>query len=217
LLTLPAAVALAVIPVPIISILFERGAFRPSDTLPTAWALSAFAVGLPAFVLAKVLSPAYFAREDTKTPMKYATVNMVVNVVLSIALFFVFKAQGWMPHVGIAVATTVAGWVNAFQLWWTLRKRGEFQADARLLRTLPMILLSSALMGGVLYVLAGPYALGPWLTQSNLAIRVGALALLIGGGMLSYGAFVFGTGIFTLAQLKGLRRNRSKKSVDVEG
>ena len=210
LLTLPAAVALAVVPTPLISVLFERGAFTPADTAPTAWALSAFAVGLPAFVLAKVLSPAYFAREDTRTPMRYATVNMIINVVLSIALFFAFKAQGWMPHLGIAVATTTAGWVNALQLWWTLRERGEFHADGRLLRTLPLMLLSSGLMGVVLYGLAA--LLTPWLASgAPLLIRVSALGGLVGAGLVSYGAFVFGTGIFTVAQLRGLKGRRGKK------
>ena len=134
---------------------------------------------------------------------------MIVNVVLSIALFFYCKAQGWMPHLGIAVATTAAGWINTLQLWWTLRKRGEFIFDRRLMRTLPMILLSSALMGVVLYALAG--VLAPWLDRSNvLLVRVSALGALVTAGLVSYAVFVFGTGIFTLAQLKGLRRRRGK-------
>lgn len=213
LLTLPAAVALAVVPVPIIAVLFERGAFHASSTVPTAWALAAYAVGLPAFVLSKVFSPAYFAREDTKTPMYYATVNMIVNVVLSLALFFYFSAKGWMPHLGIAIATTVAGWINALQLWWTLRKRGEFRADGRLLKTLPLILLSSALMGAVLYFLAG--ALAPWLAEGTpTLIRVAALGALVASGLISYAAFVFATGIFSISQLKALRRRRGRKTED---
>ena len=215
LLTLPAAVALAVVPVPIISVLFERGAFTPADTVPTAWALAAFAVGLPAFVLAKVLSPAYFAREDTRTPMLYATVNMIINVVLSVALFFWFKAQGWMPHLGIAVATTVAGWINAIQLWWTLHRRGEFHADARLLRTVPLIILSSVVMGGVLYGLGE--VLKPWLTSGNVWVRVAALGGLVSAGLVSYAVLVFGTGIFKVSQLNGLRQKRGQAAVDVEG
>ncbi len=213
LLTLPAAVALAIIPGPIISVLFERGAFTAADTVPTAMALAAFAVGLPAFVLARVLSPAYFAREDTKTPMVYATINMVINVLLSVALFFVFKSYGWMPHVGIAIATTTAGWINALQLWWTLRQRGDFVADTRFARTLPMIILSSALMGAVLYAAQG--ALAPYLAASHgLGVRVGALMALVGAGLLSYAAFVFGTGIFTIAELKGLRRKTGTRPPD---
>ena len=80
-LTLPAAVALFVIPGPIITVLFERGAFTAADTAATAPALAAYAAGLPAFVAIKVLQPAYFAREDTRTPMWYGGISMVVNVV----------------------------------------------------------------------------------------------------------------------------------------
>jgi putative peptidoglycan lipid II flippase len=210
LLTLPAAVALAVVPGPIISVLFERGAFTAADTGPTALALAAFAVGLPAFVLNKVLSPAYFAREDTRTPMRYAIVNMVVNVALSVALFFWFKAQGWMPHLGIAVATSIAGWINALQLWWELRRRGEFAADARLIRTLPMIVLSSVVMGVVLWY--GVDLLGPWLARSNvLLVRVGALAALVTLGLASYAVLIFGTGVFSVGALKGLLRGKRRE------
>ena len=207
LLTLPAAAALAIVPVPIISVLFERGAFTAADTLPTAYALAAYAAGLPAFVLAKVFAPAYFAREDTHTPMVFATVNMIVNVALSVALYFAFKAQGWMPHLGIAIATTAAGWINAFQLWWTLRQRGEFVADNRLLRTVPMIILSCFGMAAVLWIMAG--VLAPYVPRANpLPIRIGALALLVGSGLVAYAAMVLGTGIFTLAQIKSLMRRR---------
>ena len=80
-LTLPAAVALLVIPAPIIAVLFQRGAFTAADTAATAPALAAYAVGLPAFVAIKVLQPGFFAREDTRTPMWYGVVSMVVNVV----------------------------------------------------------------------------------------------------------------------------------------
>ena len=209
LLTLPAAMALVVVPVPIIAVLFERGAFTPADTLPTALALAFYALGLPAFVLAKVFAPAYFAREDTRTPMIFATINMLVNVVLSVVLYIAFKANGWMPHLGIAIATSLAGWINALQLWWTLRKRGEFNADARLLRTLPMIVLSSAGMGLVLWKLA--QVLGPNFAHGNpLSIRAGALALLIGSGLAAYAAMVFGTGIFTLGQLRNLAQRRRR-------
>ncbi|WP_346912146.1 lipid II flippase MurJ [uncultured Roseibium sp.] len=90
-LTLPAAVALAVIPREIVSVLFQRGKFDAVAVEGTAMALAAFAFGLPAFVLNKVFSPGYFAREDTKTPMWFAAIGMVVNVALSVALFPLFK------------------------------------------------------------------------------------------------------------------------------
>jgi putative peptidoglycan lipid II flippase len=206
-LTLPAAVALAVVPVPIISVLFERGAFTAAATWPTALALAAFAAGLPAFVLARVLSPAYFAREDTRTPMRYAIVNMAVNVVLAAVLFFTFNAVGFMPHVGIAIATTVAGWINTLQLWWTLHRRGDFKADARLRRTLPLILLSSALMGAVLWGTHG--LLAPWLAAGqSTAVRFAALAVLVGAGIGTYAVLLVVTGVFQLADLRKLVRQR---------
>ena len=138
LLTLPASVALFVVPGPIIQVLFERGAFTAADTEATALALAAFAWGLPAFVMIKVFSPAFFAREDTKTPMYYAGAGLVVNVALSLALFPFFG------HVGIAVATTISGWVNALLLLGTLYRRGFFATDAALRRRGPKILLSAS-------------------------------------------------------------------------
>lgn len=209
-LTLPAAVALAIVPAPIISVLFERGAFTPADTLPTALALAAFAAGLPAFVLARVLSPAYFAREDTKTPMRYATINMVLNVALSVALFFFFKAQGWMPHVGIAIATTVAGWVNAIQLWVTLARRGDFKFDGQLSRSLPLILFASLAMGGILWWVAS--MLAPWLQSGQpLGVRVSALAALVFSGLAIYGALIVATGVLNIGQIREMMRRKKEE------
>ena len=94
LLTIPAALALAVIPYDIIRVLFERGAFKPADTAATAAVLAMFALGLPAFVMIKVFSPAYFAREDTTTPMRYAAISLTANTIGSIVLFFLLRELG---------------------------------------------------------------------------------------------------------------------------
>ncbi len=158
LLTLPAAVALAVAPTAIVQGLFQRGAFTAADTPPTAYALAIFALGLPAFVMIKVFSPAYFAREDTATPMRYAVISLTANTLGSIALFFLFRNLGLMPHLGIAVATTLGGWLNAGLLYGTLVQRGHFVADARLKRALWLILASSLVMG-----------LGVWAADAYLA------------------------------------------------
>jgi putative peptidoglycan lipid II flippase len=194
LLTLPAAVALAVVPLPIIRVLFERGAFMAADSPPTAWALSAFAFGLPAFVLNKVLSPAYFARSDTRTPMNFALVNLLVNAAGSIALFFILKAYGYLPHVGIAIATTIAAWLNVGQLWRELAKRGHFIADAQLARNLPRVLIASLLMGGAVWAL--DQWLAPYFLRANgVLIQFAALGLLVGGGLLAYAIAVLALGI----------------------
>ncbi|MEO1205181.1 MAG: murein biosynthesis integral membrane protein MurJ [Pseudomonadota bacterium] len=202
LLTLPAAVALGLAATPIISVLFERGAFEASDTAATAQALAAFSIGLPAFVLIKVLQPAFFAREDTKTPMRFAGVNLVVNVIGSLGLFIAFQHLGWMPHVGIALATSIAAWVNTVLLWGALVRNGDFLLDARLARNLPFIILASLAMGAAL-VFALPY-LAHYLEQSqSLLIRIAALGVMVVGGA---GIFFLLTALLGVLRPSMLRR-----------
>jgi putative peptidoglycan lipid II flippase len=196
LLTVPAAVALAVVPTPIVTVLFERGAYTAADTPATAGALALFAVGLPAFVMIKVFSPAFFAREDTRTPMRYAAISLTANTAGSIALFFLFREVGLMPHFGIAVATSIGGWLNAGLLWSSLARHGHFKTDARLERAFPLILLSSVGMGAALILLAA--YLGPWFAATNgLLVQTGAL-----GALVAVGAAVY----FLIAQVTGVAR-----------
>jgi putative peptidoglycan lipid II flippase len=205
LLTVPAAVALVVVPSEIVRGLFERGAFTPADTPATAYALAIFALGLPSFVLIKVFSPAYFAREDTATPMRYATASLTANTLLSVALFFGFRALGVMPHLGIAAATTLGGWLNAWLLYRTLLARGHFVADARLKRSLPLIVLSSLVMGAVLFWTAG--ALKAWLaTGTGIVTRFVALAVLVSAGLAAYALVAAATGALPLRSWRALLR-----------
>ena len=207
LLTLPAAVALAIVPLPIIRVLFERGAFTADASPPTAWALSAFAFGLPAFVLNKVLSPAYFAREDTRTPMNFALVNLFVNAAGSIGLFFLLRHFGFMPHVGIAIATTLAAWLNVGQLWRELRLRGHYQADDRLERNLPRILIASAAMGFAVWLLS--LWLDPYFARaSGVLVQVGAMALLVGFGLTVYALAAMALGVVNVSLLRRRLRRR---------
>lgn len=205
LLTIPAALALAIIPHEIVRVLFERGAFSAYDTHATATVLAVFALGLPAFVLIKVFSPAYFAREDTKTPMRYAAISLTANTIGSIALFFLFRKLGWMPHLGIAIATALGGWLNALLLWSTLKARGDFVGDARLRRNLPLIGLASVAMGAVLYWAARAFA--PEL-RSGHGILADALALaaLVSLGMAIFAAMILATGVMSPAQFKRFTR-----------
>lgn len=142
-LTLPATVALMVIPWPIIVVLFEHGAFDRAGADATALALMAFATGLPAYVLVKVLQPGFFAREDTLTPLKMAVVTVVANIGLSLALF------GPLGHIGIALATSLAAWLNMALLATGLFSRGFLTLDARLKARLPRIVLASLLRKSV--------------------------------------------------------------------
>ena len=202
LLTVPAAVALLVMAEPIIRVLFERGAFGPPDTVATARALAAFAIGLPAFVLIKVLQPGFFAREDTKTPMRYAALNLVLNAGGSLALFFAFKAAGWMPHVGIALATSLAAWVNAAMLWGTLKLRGDFVVDPRLARNLPLIGLASVLMGSRCLRHGHRSRSRCCTRRSGLAVQAAALAAIVAVGVAVFAGVIIGTGVMSTAQLK---------------
>lgn len=208
LLTVPSAVALALVPGPIISVLFERGAFHASDTRAVSAALAIFALGLPAFVLQKVFQPGYFAREDTRTPMRFTAWSLGVNTAGAIALFYLFPSLGLSSHLGIAVATAVGGWLNALLLYRGLARRGHFQSDARLRRTLPMIGLSSVVMGLVL--VAATLALSPWLAVGNaLVVRAGGLAALVALGAAAYFAAALLTGGLGIGMVKRLIARRS--------
>lgn len=195
LLTLPAAAALIAIPGPIIQVLFERGAFSAADTSAVAAALAAFAAGLPAFVLIKVFLPGFFAREDTRTPMIYAGIGMLVNVAGSLMLFFS------IGHVGIAIATSLSGWINAILLGITLLRRGHFAADKALRRRAPLLFLSSLMMGAALWAAAaGLHQL--FAPGNGLTVQVLALAALVSGGMALYAGAAQLTGAMTFAALR---------------
>jgi putative peptidoglycan lipid II flippase len=198
LLTLPAAVALALLATPILAVLFQRGAFDATDTQATAAALTAYAAGLPAFVLVKVLAPAFFARQDTATPVKVAVVAMASNLCLTLAL------MQFLAHVGIALATTVAGWVNALSLLVLLIRRRHFRFDARARRNLPRIATAALGMGAVLVLLR------IWLTPALAAlplVRIAALAALVGGGLASFALFALALGVADWREMWGrLRR-----------
>ncbi len=194
-LTIPAALALMAIPLPVVQVLFERGAFHFADTQATAAALAAFAAGLPAFVLIKVFSPAFFAREDTKTPMIFAAVSVGLNIALAIALFF------WIRHVGIALATTVASWVNALLLGRTLSARGYWLLDEPTRRNLPRILVAALLMGALL--LAANTWLADWFTPGvPFAWRALLLAAMVLGGAAVYLGLSWMLGVLTKQMLR---------------
>ncbi len=198
LLTLPAAVALALLATPILSVLFQRGAFGAADTAATAAALAAYATGLPAFVLVRVLAPGFFARHDTATPVKVALAAMATNLGLTLIL------MQFLAHVGIALATTAAGWVNALTLLGLLIRRGHFHFDRRFRRTLPRVAIAALGMGIVLILLR--VALAPALAGPPAA-RVGALAGLVCAGMATFAALALALGIANLRDLLGrLRR-----------
>ena len=201
LLTLPAALALFLVPGPIISGLFERGAFDAAASAATAPALAAFALGLPGFVLIKVFSPGFFAREDTKTPMTFAAVNAVLNIALSLTLF------PFLAHVGIAIATAIAGTVNAALLGITLHRRGHFRLDPMLVSRMTRGLAATAAMGAVLVAIAWGWqaVLGD---PDDQASRLGLLVALVASGLSVFAVSAVGTGAIDRTQLRRALRAR---------
>ena len=176
------------------------GAFTAADTAATAAALAIFAAGLPAFVLIKVFSPAYFAREDTKTPMMFAGISLTLNTVASAVLFFAFREAGWMPHLGIAVASVFGGWLNAGLLMWGLGARGHFKPDTQITRAIPKMVVASAVMGGALWLAA--YHLQPYLDRaSGIITQLLTLSLLVATGAAVFFVLCHLTGAARLSQL----------------
>lgn len=193
-LTLPAAFAIAVIAEPMVRTLFERGEFTADDTTQTARALVVYAFGLPAFVLQKILQPLYFAREDTRTPFRYALWSMVVNAVVA------FGLMPWLGFLAAALGTTVAAWIMVGQLWWGTHVMGDAaRADARLRRKAPLIVLSSALMAGALWLMMG------WLDRAGIG-QVAGLAILVFGGAAIYFTLSFVTRAYRLSDLRSAVR-----------
>src|SRR5439155_13677077 len=155
----------------ILAVLFQRGAFGPADTAATAAALAAYAAGLPAFVLIKVLAPAFFARHDTATPVKVAVMTMAINLALTLIL------MQFLAHVGIALATTTAGWLNALMLLAVLIRRRHFAFDRRARRNLPRVGAAALGMGVILAglrIALAPMFSAPFMLQ--VAILVGLVS-----------------------------------------
>ena len=193
LLTVPAAVALIIIPLSLISVIFERGAFTNLDTISTSQALAIYGLGLPAFVLQKVLQPLFFAREDTRSPFIFALLAMFLNVSLAICLSF------YVGFLAAAIGTSISSWVMIFLLWNGCKKMGDSsRIDARLKRNLPFIILSSILMGMVIYIVQ--YFLNNSLHTPN--IRYLMLTILIFSGIISYLFFI---NLFGIIPKQGLR------------
>jgi putative peptidoglycan lipid II flippase len=199
LLTLPAAAALAILAYPILAVLFERGAFGSTEASATAAALAAYAAGLPAFVLVKVLAPGFFARQDTKTPVKVAAGAVVTNLVVTVALMPVWA------HVGVAIALSVSGWMQALTLLVLLERRGHFRLDARTRSNLPRIVGATIGMSAALIALR--VALDTALA-GPMMVRLAALAALVATGLAVFGILAVALGVADWRELRGRFRRQ---------
>ena len=137
LISIPSAIGLYVLSLPIVHILFERGAFTQEDTRYTSQVLAYFALGLPAYVLIKVLIVCFFAREDTKTPLYISIISVISNIILSLILI------STMREMGIALATAISAWINAIVLFIILIFRQTLSLDRQLISNVIKLLLCS--------------------------------------------------------------------------
>ncbi len=198
LLCLPAAAGQAVAALPIIEALFLRGAFGEAEARATAAALSAYAIGLPAYVLVKVLVPGFFARGDTATPVKLGFAAVGLNLALNLVL------TQFLAHVGVALATALAAWFNALALAWLLARRGQLVLDRRLRRRAPRLLAATLLMALLLW--AAQALFWPVAPPGRLFALAGLVAL----GGLGYFAAAQALGVLDMRELGRLLRRRRK-------
>lgn len=201
-LTLPATVGLMVIPAPIVALLYQRGAFSAHTTELTASALAAFAAGLPAYVLIKVFQPAFFAREDMKTPFWFSTAQMVANIAGSLALFPI------LGHVAIAVSTSFSAWLNALLLGGALWLREDFRPSSVTLRRIVMIVFSSAVMGLMLF--GAHRILAAWIDNPSFLVRAPVLLAVILAAAALYFALVIATGAADRREISRLVRRPAR-------
>jgi putative peptidoglycan lipid II flippase len=215
---LPAAVALIVSAWPVMSVLFGRGAFDPESVRLSAQSLAAYALGLPAFVLVKVVAPGFFARGDMATPVRIGVVAVVLNLAMNVVfnLGYIVSSLGfvvpepyaaWLPslaHIGPALATSLAAMVNVGCLGVVLARHGHLRPDAQLRRRSVGMLAAAVAMG--LALAATQHVL--FAAPLHGMVRVGALAALVGVGMVVYGGAALAFGAGDWGELRGMLTRR---------
>tara|TARA_Y100000590_G_scaffold140932_1_gene161727 strand:+ start:295 stop:1839 length:1545 start_codon:yes stop_codon:yes gene_type:complete len=194
LISLPSAAGLFILSEPIIRILFERGSFSSVDTYYSSQVLSLFALGLPAYILIKVLNPSFFAREDTKTPFYITLICVALNVLLSLLLI------GSMREMGIALATAISSWVNALILYTLLKKKWQLSLDIRLKTNFIKILIATFLTFFGILLFRNLF-----LTDiSNSSTSINALLLLLNilFALIIFASMVFVLKIYSKGEIK---------------
>jgi len=201
-LSLPAMAAMLVIPRQIMFIM-EGGQFQAEAVEEAGRILAAFALATPAYILVRVLQPAYFAQENTKTPMRFTVASALLNAALVYPMFL------WLGPTGCALATSIAGWVNVLLLWSGLKRIDFIRLTRGFVGRVSRIALASAAMGGTLWGLA--IVAEPWLAaEGRFFSRLTVLGLLCSGGLALYVAAVLGLRVYSIDELKKFFRRNAK-------
>ena len=193
LIATPAAAGLIILAEPLVATIFYGGAFSVDDVRMTALALQAFSIGLVGFSFVKILAPAYFARHDTRTPVRIALIALAVNFGLSVILAWYLTSRGYAGnHAGLALAISVAALLNAFLLYRGLSREGVIQHSSGWGRLLIQTASATILMGALVTWLNRPLA---WWIESAIATRVSWLAVIILAGATAYGLVLLVLGL----------------------
>jgi putative peptidoglycan lipid II flippase len=206
-LSLPAAAALMAMPVYLIDGLFTRGAFVFADAAAAGGLLFHYGWGTPAFVLQRILQPAFFARDDTRTPMRFALISVAINIVAGVALFFVIGVPG------IAMATSLAAWIAVVQMLLALWRRGDYRPSRKVISKIVRVAAASLVMGAALaFAAINRAAVEAPIAALNLPVlgakEIGVVALSV-AGMALYGVLVFVFGGVTRAELRAALTRRA--------
>jgi len=192
-LALPAAVALAVLAGPILSTLFLYGDFKPQDVEMAAISLLVYSAGLIGFIMVKVLAPGYFARQDTKTPVKVGLIAMFANMLMNILFVVPMLKLGWpAPHAGLALATTLSSFINAGLLFWGLKKSGVYSPQAGWFKLFSQTFFAASVMAGVILTVSGD--LSDWISATATQ-RILQMSWIIPLGAVTYFAVLWISGV----------------------
>lgn len=203
-LSLPAAAALMALPVWLIDGFFTRGQFTRVDAVATGQLLFHYGWGVPAFVLLRILQPAFFARQDTRTPMRFSLISVGVNIALGVALFYALGPQG------VAIATSVAAWISVLQMWFSLTRGGVWRPSARAASKITRVVVASAALGAVLFIanLLRPQIEGVVGAVLPRGVKEASMLLVSFAGLALYPVLLFASGGVTLSEAKAALRRR---------
>jgi putative peptidoglycan lipid II flippase len=194
----------------IIEATVTRGAFTSDDARRTAEVLRHFAWGVPAFVLAKVFTPPFFAQQDTKRPMQFALIGVAISTALGAGLFFWLPSQGIDGVTGLAIATSATGWLNVALLSATLAREGAYKISNALWAKLARLSIAAVAMGAALLACELNHA---WLYDLLWRKELAVVVIAAAGGLI-YFALGLALKAFSIREIRGaLRRERAPEGV----
>ena len=207
-LTLPAAAGIFALSDEIIRLVYERGAFHADATVTVAAVLTLFGFGLPGFVLNKALTPGFFAREDTKTPMRFTMISVFVNSALAISLFPFFAERG------IAAAESIAGWLSTVMLFVALRRRGHLNIERALVSRAIRMLIASVIMAVAAHY-AAAYFSGYLHSGVSSLVQAAVLLPIVFGSFALYLIVVFAIGGADIGMIRRNMKRRGKSAPSI--